>query len=272
MEQEPTTLLKDYAVEERGAYLAALATMASADGNTSEEELQFLQMMSEAAELPENVQQEIIQIAKNPSQISLQKCLDALKNSQLRFSFISDIISFAKADGKYTPDEQKHIESIASYLGIDQKQFSVLDQYVNKANDAQQQGEDPTSQTFMQKSGFGDMFKNVGISPQIITGMLGIVAPLVIGKMLSGGRRSSYGGMGMGGMGMGGGLLGGLLGGGMGMGGGMYRGGYGGSGLGSIISILGGLGGRQGYGSMGSGGLGGLLGGILGGGRNRMGW
>lgn len=260
--EENTTLLKDYSEQEKGAYLGALATIAAVDGNVSEEELEFLRLMSEAAELPQHLQQEIVSIAQNPSQISLQRCLDVLKNSPLRFSFVTDIISFAKADGQYSQEEQQRIGEIGQYLGIDQKQFSILDQFVDKANQAKQQGEDPSSQSFLKKSGFGDMFKNAGISPGMVTGMLGILAPLVIGGMMNR-RRSSYGGGMMGG-------LGGLLGGGMG---GMYGGGMGmGGGLGSIISILGGLGGRRGYGSMGSGGLGGLLGGILGGNRRGTGW
>ncbi|QNF31659.1 TerB family tellurite resistance protein [Adhaeribacter swui] len=262
MEQEQTTLLKDYSLEEKGAYLGALATMASADGHASAEELEFLKMMAEAAELPDYLQQEITQIAQNPSQISLQKCLDILKQSALRFSFVTDIISFAKSDGQYSPEEQQRIQEISNYLGIDQKQFSILDQFVDKANTAQQQGEDPTSPAFLNKSGFGDMFKNAGISPQMVTGMLGILAPIVLSRMM-GGRRHSGGMMG----GLGGGLLGGLLGG--SMGGSRYGSG---GGLGSIISILGGLNGRRGYGSMGSGGLGGLLGNILGGGRRGSGW
>lgn len=266
MEAAHTTLLKDYTLEERGAYLAALATMATADGHASEEELEFLNLMGEAAELPENIQQEVLQIARNPSAISLQKCLDMLKNSQLRFSLVTDIISFAKADGKYTPEEEKHIREIAQYLGIDQKQFSLLDQFVNEANDAQQKGQDPSTQNFVNQSGFSDMFKKAGISPQMVQGMLGMLAPLVISRMMRGGRHRP----GMAG-GLGGGLLGSLLGGGA-MGGGMYRGGHGGSGLGSIISILGGLNGRRGYGSVGSGGLGGLLGSFLGGGQRRSGW
>ncbi|MDQ4141551.1 MAG: TerB family tellurite resistance protein, partial [Bacteroidota bacterium] len=171
MESEQTTLLKDYSIEERGAYLGALATMASADGNATSEELEFLRMMAEAAELPDNLQHEITQIAQNPTKISLQKCLDMLKQSNLRFSFVTDIISFAKSDGQYSPEEQQRIQEISEYLGINQKQFSILDQFVDKANDAKQHGEDPTSPAFMNKSGFGDMFKNVGISPQMVTGM-----------------------------------------------------------------------------------------------------
>ncbi|GAB3203809.1 putative tellurite resistance protein B-like protein [Pontibacter aydingkolensis] len=264
MEQEQTVLLKDYTNEEKGAYLGALATIASADGNASEEELEFLRILSEAAEMPDNVEQEVVQIAQNPSQISLQKCLDVLKKSQLRFPFVTDIISFAKADGQYSSEEQKHIQHMAECLEIDQKQYSILEQYVDKAEDAQQHGEDPTSNSFLNKSGFGDMFKNAGISPGMVKGILGVAAPLVLASMMrrGGGRRGMMGGMG-------GGLLGGLLGGMMGGSGGMRRGG----GLGSMASILGGLNGRRGYGSMGSGGLGGLLGGILGGGSRRgSGW
>ena len=265
METNQTSLLKDYTIQEKGAYFGALATLATADGHASAEELEYLSLMGEAAELPANVQQEVKAIAQNPSQISLSRCLDVLKGSQLRFSFIADIISFARADGKYTQEEEKYIQDVAIHLGVDQKQYSILDEYVNKAGEAKQHGEDPTSQSFLNKSGFGDMFKNAGISPQMVQGVLGVLAPIVLMKMMGGRKRGMMGGMG-------GGLLGGLLGGRM-MGAGMGRGGMmgggmsSGGGLGSIISILGGLNGRKGYGGMRSGGLGGLLGGILGGGR-----
>jgi uncharacterized tellurite resistance protein B-like protein len=277
MAEETTTLLKDYTDQEKGAYLGALATIASADGNVSEEEITFLGLLGEAAELPQNLQEEVISIAKNPSQISLQRCLDVLKGSPLRFSFITDIISFAKSDGEYSQEEQKRIAEVGNYLGIDQKQFSILDQFVDTANQAQEKGEDPTSQSFLNKSGFGDMFKKAGISPGMVAGMLGVLAPMVISGMMNRRRSSGMGGGmmggGMGSMGGGmGGLLGGLLGGAMGGGmmggrGGLFGNGRSG-GLGSMASILGGLGGRSGYGGgMGSGGLGGLLGGLLGGGR-----
>ena len=275
MEQEQTTLLKDYSIEERGAYLAALATIASADGHASDEELEFLKLLSEAAEMPDNVEQEILEVAKNPSQISLQRALDVLKQSHLRFSFITDIISFAKADGQYTQDEQKRIQEMADYLGVDQKQYSVLEQFVNKADEAQLHGEDPTSESFLSKNGFSDLFMNSGISPQMVQGMLGIVAPLVIARMMRGGSRKSSGMLGgLGGL-AGGGLLGGLLGSMMGGGSGGLMGGgrRPTSGLGSMASVLGGLSGKSRYGGLGSGGLGGLLGNILGGGNRRgTGW
>lgn len=250
-------------MEERGAYLAALASVASVDGHASQEELEFLTLLAQAAEMPDNVQQEVLLIARNPTQISMERVLGTLRKSELRFSFITDIISFAKADGEYSPEEQRHIQQLAAQLDVDQQQYSLLEQFVDKADRAQQQGEDPTSQSFMSKNGFGDMFKNAGISPQMVQGILGIAAPLVLARMM-GGRRG--GGM-MGGLGglAGGGLLGGLLGGMMSGRGGLMGGGRrSGSGLGSMAAVLSGLNGRKSYGGSG-GGLGGLLGGLLGG-------
>lgn len=253
MEQQ-TTLLTDYSLPEKSAYLSALATIAAADGTASEEELEFLSLLGQAAQLPPENQEEVLQIARNPSQVSLQACLDQLKGSQLRFSFITDIISFAKADGQYSPQEKERIQDMAAYLDINPEQFQSLDEFVDTAGAAQQQGQDPASPSFLQQSGFADRFKNLNISPGMIKGVLGMLAPIVISR-LAGGRRG----------GLGGGLLGSLLGGGM-----SGRSG----GLGSLISMLGGLGGRPHYGGMGSGGLGSLLGGILGGGRRGggLGW
>jgi len=252
MEQEQNAFLKNYSLPERGAYLGALATMALADGNVSVEETDFLTVMSEAAELPQAMQQEIQQIAHNPSQVSLQKCLDVLKGSQLRFSFITDLIAFARVDGGLSAPEQQHIQQMSAYLGVSEQQFSILNEFVDKAGQAQQQGEDPTSPSFLTKTGFDNLFKKANISPQMVQGMLGVLAPIVVSKMMSGGhQRGRNGGLGS--------LLGGLVGGNLNPTGG---------GLGSFTSILGNLSGRSKHSRMSSGGLGGLLKNLLGGKRH----
>jgi uncharacterized tellurite resistance protein B-like protein len=56
-----------------------------------------------------------------------------LKGSDLRYSLITDLIALAKVDESYTEEERKNIERVAMYLNVDQSQFSVLDQFVNKA-------------------------------------------------------------------------------------------------------------------------------------------
>ena len=49
MDASQNTLLKDYTDTEKGAYLAAIATVAAADRSVSEEEIEFLNLLSEAA-------------------------------------------------------------------------------------------------------------------------------------------------------------------------------------------------------------------------------
>jgi uncharacterized tellurite resistance protein B-like protein len=292
MEQE-THLLKNFSENEKAAYLGAIASLAASDGTTTPEETAFLQALAERSDLSEQGQQAVMAASQDASKVSLQKCLDVLKGSDLKFSFVTDIISFAQADGAFSAEEQEQVKKIATYLGISEQQYQALTQFVGAAKQVQVTEQDlQQPEGFLEKLGVGNAMKSSGIPmDSIMKGAIGILGPLVLSRVLGGamGGRGGMGGMmggggGLGGIlggggGMGGGLgsiLGGVLGG-MGSGGGM--GGYGrqgggmmsGGGLGSLISILGGLGNRGGYqqrGGMGGllGGLGGLFGGKGGGG------
>jgi uncharacterized tellurite resistance protein B-like protein len=254
MEQN-TTILDGYTDLEKGAYLGAIASIATADRSASEEELAYIDALSESANLSEEQSNTIRQAATNTmSDDDLDRCLDVLKKSELRFSLVSDLIAFAQSDNNYSEDEKQHIQKIAQHLGVNQQQFSVLDQFTKKAvQEAPKQAEALESQQttpsgFLDGLGFGDKFKSAGInSDALMKGALGILGPIMLMKMMSGGRRRGFGGGMLGGGGglMGGGLLGALLGGG---------------------GLLGGmLGGGRGF-----GGAGGMLGRMFGG--NRGGW
>ena len=251
MEQQ-TTILEGYSDAEKGAYLGAIASVATADRTASPEEMEFIEALCESANLSEE-QNEVIRNAAI-TQITdedLVGFLDVLKTSDLRFSFVSDVIAFSQADQNYSEEEKQTVQKIASYLGVNQDQFSVLDQFTKKAvsevpAQAQAlQSEQTSPNGFLDSLGFGDKLKNAGINTNsLMKGALGIIGPMLLAKMFSGGRRSSGGLGGMLGGGGGGGLLGGLLGGGSTGGG-----------------LLGGLlGGGRGFGS-----AGGMLGRILGG-------
>ena len=295
MENQEVQLLKDYSDTEKGAYLGAIASIASADHEASEQELQFLSALSKTAHLSSDSEQAVLSVAKDPSQINVQRCLDVLKASDLRYTFITDIMSFAKADGNLSGQEEELIKGMADYLGVNQQQYGVLKQFVEVADESAKKGEIVAPQAFAGNpqaaapesgGGFDEMLKKVGIpSSGLMKGVLAIAAPILISQILRGGRRSGgmMGGMGsgMGGL-LGGGLLGGLLG--SVMGGGMNRGGLGGmmgggstmgsgGGLGSVLGGLGGLmgGSRRGMGGgILGGGLGSILGNVLGG--RRAGW
>jgi uncharacterized tellurite resistance protein B-like protein len=275
MENQEVQLLKDYSDTEKGAYLGAIASIASADRDASEQEIKFLAALSESAGLSQESTRAVLSAAHDPANLSVQKCLDVLKGSDLRYSFITDIMSFAKADGHLSGEEEELIKGMADYLGVNQQQYGVLKEFVNVADESAKKGEVVEAHALGTSSestsgGMGDMLKNAGIPADgLMKGVLAVAAPLLIASILRGGSRR--GGMmgGMGGMGgglLGGGLLGGLLG--SVMSGGMNRGGMMGGGMGSggLGSVLGGLGGLFGGGRGGMMGGGGMGGSILGGG------
>ena len=283
-----TQLLQNYSEAEKTAYLSAIASLATADRQASGAEGQFLQALAQQAGLSGGATQQVLAAAQDASNQSIQQHLDVLKGSDLRFSLVTDLISFARADGAYANDEEAMIGKMSQYLGINAEQQHTLETVVDQAATVAHDPQDPGKQGFL--SGIGDKLSSVGIPKgALMAGLLGVVAPMVISRVMGGGQRqdTNPGGGLMGGS-MGGllggaansglgGLLGGLLGG--GMLGGMLGGGNSGTasipqqgsaigsgGLGSMMSILGGLGGRPNSqpASAGGGGLGGLLGGGMG--------
>jgi uncharacterized tellurite resistance protein B-like protein len=232
MEQQPVTL-KNYSDREKGAYLGAIASIATADQSASEEELEYLMALADSAELPEDQRQVVQRAALETSADELKRCLDILKTSELRFSLVADLISFAKADDDYTPEERANIENIAQQLNINQQQFSLLDEFAEKTNDQEVQQLAATGKagdsSFLSQLGLGGLAekaKNSGIN---LNSLLSIAGPIILGTLVSRGMRGRGGGGGL----LGG--LGGLLG---GLGGGLLGGRGGGGGLGSLIGML----------------------------------
>jgi len=234
MEQQ--TILEGYSDMEKGAYLGAIASIATADRSASEDEMKYIEALCESAELSEEQTEMIRRSATELTGEELNKCLDVLKNSDLRFSLITDLIAFAESDQDYSEEEKQSINSIAKYLGVNKEQFSLLDQFTHKAKEEEVTPEEAASPNFLAGSGLGDKMKSAGINTGgLLKGLLGVMGPIVLAGMLSGGRRRGGGLLG-GMLGGGGGLLGGMMGG--GLGGGMF-----GGGLGSLTGMLGGGGG-----------------------------
>jgi len=290
-----TQLLQNYSEEEKTAYLSAIASLASADRQASGAETQFLQALAQQMGLSGGATQQVLAAAQDASNQSIQQHLDTLKGSDLRFSLVTDLISFARADGAYANDEEAMIAKMSQYLGINPEQKQTLENVVDQAAAVPHDPQDPAKEGFFNR--IGDKLSSVGIPKSaLMTGLLGVVAPMVISRVMGGGQSQSQGGNSGGSLGglLGGaansgmgGLLGGLLGGGM-LGGLLGGGGNGGTaglpqqgsgigsgGLGSMMSILGGLGGQPnsqpasagggGLGGLLSGGMGSLLGGLFGG-------
>lgn len=289
-----TQLLQNYSEAEKTAYLSAIAALATADRQASEPEQEFLQRLAQQAGLSAGSAQQVLAAAQSSNNQSIQQSLDQLKGSDLRFSLVTDLISFARADGAYSNEEEAMVGKMAAYLGVNEEQKATLENVVDQAANVPHDAQDPGKQGFL--GGLGDKLSSVGIPKgALMAGLLGVVAPMVISRVMGGGGQNqgqpsgNMGGMlggllggGQGGGSSMGGLLGGLLGGGLlsGVLGGNsntasaypQQGSMGSGGLGSIMSVLGGLGGQPnsqprsagGGGILGSG-MGSLLGGLFGG-------
>lgn len=235
METEP--LLSSYSSQEKGAYLTAIASIASADHSASEEELNYLQLLSQEAGLDQNQQATVMQAAKETNDTQIKSSLDILKNSELKYSLMADLLNFAKSDSNYSAEEKVKLDSVAKYLGINHDQYEALNQFADKTASANVQPEQAADPNFLSSLGLEEKFKSAGLNFGTIgKGLLGFLAPLIMSKMMGGASRGSAGGMGglgniLGGLGGAGGL-GGML---SGLGGGN---GKSGGGLGSLISVL----------------------------------
>ena len=283
-------LLQNYPESEKAAYLGVIASLSSADREASAVEQDFLRQLAQAAGLGEAATQRVLSASKDATNQSVQQNLDGLRGSDLRFSLITDLISFARSDGAYTNDEEIMINKISSYLQINAGQQQVLEQVVDQAEKVPHDTHDPTKQNFL--GGLSDKLSSVGIPKSaLLSGLLGVVAPMILSKVMNRNNGGATGSDTVGGLmnnntGSGGGfgdILGGLMGGsllGNVLGGSMSdvtspydtsslprQGSHAGSGgLGSLISILGGLGQQPNSAprSAGGGGLGSLLGGNMG--------
>lgn len=240
--EESATVLEGYTDQEKGAYLGAIASIATADRQASPQELAYITALCDAADISDTQKQAVITAATELTGEELNKCLDILKHSHLKYSLIADIIAFAKSDNSYSQAEEQNVQKISQYMGIDQKQFSLLDEFTTKAAASDVPADEKTKPSFLSSLGLSDKMQNAGINSNgFLKTLLGVAGPVVLGGILSGavGRRGRSGGMFGNGM-TGGGMLGGQ------------------GGLGSLIGML--SGGRRFSNS------GGLFGRILGGG------
>lgn len=234
---ETTTVLEGYSDQEKGAYLGAVASIATADRQASAEELEYISALCDASDISESQKAAVMRAATELTGEELQKCLEILKSSDLKYSLVTDLIAFAKSDNTYSEQEEHRVEEISQHLGVDQNQFSLLNEFTEKAAGKDVPAEEKTTPSFLSSLGLKEKMQRAGINANsLMKGLLGIAGPMVLGSMLSGAlRRRGRSNAGM--FGNMGGFFGNR---------GMMRGG----GLGSLIGMLSGGGGFRNTGGL----------------------
>ncbi len=194
---ENNKLLKDYTSLEKTAYLHAIASLATADRSATPDELQYLSAITAESGLSVAEQESILEAARNPEGESLPENLELLKTSELRFSLVADLINFAGTDQTYSEEEKANVAEIAKFLNVNQEQFAALDEFVDETKTQDVNPEDIAQPNFLSGTGIEEKLKSVGINLGSLTkGLLGTLAPLILGKILGGSRSSGKSGMG----------------------------------------------------------------------------
>ena len=175
---------------EKGAYLCAIASIASADRCASPVELQYLSDLCDVAELSEKQKATVLLAAEDESGRDLTQCLDVLKKSELKYSLVTDLMAFAKSDGDYSDEERASVERISKYLGIDEQQASLLDEFSDKAKTVQPALDEISQPTFLSSIGLKEKMQNAGINVRaFLKGLLGISGPMLLARMITHGLR-----------------------------------------------------------------------------------
>ena len=215
------SILEGHSDQEKAAYLAAIASIATADKQASPEELNYITNLCDAAGLPDTQKQRVLNAATEIPGEELKQSLEILKNSQLKYSLITDLMAFAKSDSNYSEEESQYVLRVAQQLGIDQKQFSLLNQFADDIKTSEIPAKGVEEPGFL--SGIKEKMQKAGINTgTLFKGLIAIAGPILLAKMFS--RRGSGS--------KGGGALGGL--------GGILAGAGLAGGIGSLISMLGG--------------------------------
>ncbi len=200
--EEKNKILEAYTEKEKTAYLGAIMSIATADRQASEEEIAGMEALTEAAGLSEPQKRTVVGGATETSGKELIRFLDGLKNSELRFSLIADLMLFAKADDVYEEEEEENVHKIAEYLGVNEHQLALLDQFADKARTKEVPVRQDDYSNFLQDLAMKDKLQNEGINGSGLLGsLLGVTAPDMLSNMFSNpsAEQGTMGGMNRGG-------------------------------------------------------------------------
>lgn len=120
---------------ERIDYLMTVASMAGADVVLDPAEMDRLKGLCSELGLPDEETKKILMAAHRPT-ASVERHLEGLKESPLRFTLLSDCLTLAYADGIYEKHERHEIHELARALGVDDEQLTAIEGFVKAAHDA----------------------------------------------------------------------------------------------------------------------------------------
>lgn len=120
----------EYPEPERVDYLTVAASMAFADAEVEESELERLGSLCDGLEMGPESKESVLAAAREPGAVDVDAILDRLRESELRFALMVDVVDIAFADGKLEAAEGAELDRIAERLDIDGSQLGMIRRFV----------------------------------------------------------------------------------------------------------------------------------------------
>ena len=108
-------------------YARIIAGLAMADDDIADEELQTLQELCDSLLLPENATNGVLLFAQSPDDDRMSTSLDSMRDSNLRYDLIADLVAIAMCDGKYEIEERRRIHHTAAMLLISNADLHAIE-------------------------------------------------------------------------------------------------------------------------------------------------
>jgi len=132
-EDDKIVKLSECSLKEKEAYLSLVCMISNIDNDFGQEEQNYLKdIFSRAQIFDVKLQESIIKNNKNFSNNNAQKYCNVLKNSNIRFSLMADLLFIAFSDEVFKPQEEIFIKLIADYLNISSLEYNMLEQLGNQ--------------------------------------------------------------------------------------------------------------------------------------------
>lgn len=124
-------------LEERIAYLRAVAALVSVDSNIDASELDAIHVLAEGLHVDKQAL-DVDAFAKDPDISLVEDALSKVELSGLGHALLTDAITIAFADGEVDPDESKVIAHYAHRLHVPIAQAGMLARFVAQAHEAKE--------------------------------------------------------------------------------------------------------------------------------------
>jgi len=130
-------ILKNCSAKEKLAYLQLVIFIAFSDHHLSDDEVMFLDKITEIAQLSEEDQQRLASYSRQPANIDIQLCTQNIARSPLREILLIDLMVIARSDDEVATEERSAITQIAVLLEVPLDEVIRLTNSVNKYSTAQ---------------------------------------------------------------------------------------------------------------------------------------